>query len=351
IIGGNANDASCDSANELDSCIKHPFSSGCEASLPEHYQQARANRLAFCRTAGNAGNELCTVDTTFAHICTNYPFDAQCLGDNDYTLIRRDACSGDPFATRCTGDVYNDLRESACASNPNSSRCSGTLARVCGGNPFDTLCRNTTVYLNARINICRGNPLDGRCGWTISTICNSNPFDTVCGNPGWNNAREIACRGGTATAGQCRDVIAGVCGANPFDTLCGDSGWNNARASACRNGSTNTQCGGIIAGVCGNNPFDSLCGGSYTQNRRNACSDDPFTPRCAGNVYNDLRVSFCEDNVGTHPSCPAPTPQVTASVCADSFALPLAHGATAADRRNKFLIGRATNLDTGGLTP
>ncbi len=117
IIGGNANDESCDSANEWNHCIKNPFSSNCEASLPEHYQQARANRLAFCRTAGNADNALCTADTTFAHICTNYPFDAQCLGDNDYRPLYPKppfACTDNPFAPRCAGDGYNDLRVSFC---------------------------------------------------------------------------------------------------------------------------------------------------------------------------------------------------------------------------------------------
>ena len=326
IIGGNANDESCDSANDLDSCIKHPFRSSCEARLPDHYQQVRVNRLAFCRTAGNAGNELCTADTTFAHICTNYPFDAQCLGNGDYDQARQNACdtagagstecrtlagitcSNDPFDARC-GGAYNNARESACASNPNSSRCSDTLARVCGGNPFNRLCRYTQTYLNTRVSICRGNPADGRCGGIISGICNNDPFDTVCP----------------------------------------ESGWNNARETACRNGSTNTQCGGIIAGVCGGNPFDSLCGSGYTQNRRDACSGEPFATRCAGDVYNDLRVSFCTRNAGTHPSCPAPEPtEVTAEVWADSFDTPLSHGATADDTKSQFLIGRATDLDTGG---
>ena len=327
IIGGNANDESCDSANDLDSCIKHPFRSSCEARLPDHYQQVRVNRLAFCRTAGNAGNELCTADTTFAHICTNYPFDAQCLGNGDYDQARQDACdtagagstecrtlagitcSNDPFDARC-GGAYNNARESACASNPNSSRCSDTLARVCGGNPFNRLCRYTQTYLNTRVSICRGNPADGRCGGIISGICNNDPFDTVCP----------------------------------------ESGWNNARETACRNGSNNTQCGGIIAGVCGGNPFDPLCGSGYTQNRRNACSGDPFAPRCAGDVYNDLRVSFCTRNAGTHSSCPAPEPtEVTAEVWADSFDTPLSHGATAEDTESQFLIGRETDLDTGGV--
>ncbi len=70
-----------------------------------------------------------------------------------------------------------------------------------------------------------------------------------------------------------------------------------------------------------------------------------------GNVYNDLRVSFCEDNVGTHPSCPAPTPQVTAKVWVDSFDEDLAHGVNAADQRSQFLIGKATKLDSGGIRP
>ncbi len=252
IIGGNASGASCDSANELHVCIKHPFRADCDDYLSQYYEQARANRLAFCRTVGNADDALCTVTETFAHICTNHPFDAQCLGNGDYDQARQNACD-------------------------------------------------------------------------------------------------------TAGAGstECRTLAGLTCGTNPFSSYCG-GGYNNARESACRNGSTNTQCGGIISGICGNNPFDTMCGSGYTLDRRTLCSDDPFTPRCAGNVYNDLRVSFCEDNAGTHPSCPAPeptTPQVTAEVWADSFDEDLAHGVTAEDTKSQFLIGRETDLDTGGVRP
>ncbi|MCA8836094.1 MAG: hypothetical protein K8953_13515, partial [Proteobacteria bacterium] len=273
-------------------------------------------------------------------------------------LCHRD---NNPFDSLC-GSNYNLNRERACYSNPNSSRCRDTLTRVCGGNPFDSLCRNTQSYLDTRVSICRGNPNDGRCGRTIRAVCGVDPFDRMC-NSFYDYRRETACRNGGANT-QCGGIISGVCGDNPFDSLCG-SGYTNARETACRNGSASTgQCGNIVAGICSGNPFDPLCGSGYTQNRRSLCLGDPFATRCAGEGYNDLRVTFCENNAGTHPSCPAPeptiteptiaegaTPQVTASVWADSFALPLAHGATAADRRNKFLIGRATNLDTGGLTP
>ncbi|MCA8835043.1 MAG: hypothetical protein K8953_08155, partial [Proteobacteria bacterium] len=94
--------------------------------MPNHYEQARANRLAFCRTVGNAGNALCTVTDTFAHICTNHPFDAQCRGDNDYRSIRRNACTDNPFATRCTGDAYNDLRVTFCENNADNPACPQT---------------------------------------------------------------------------------------------------------------------------------------------------------------------------------------------------------------------------------
>ncbi|MCA8836124.1 MAG: hypothetical protein K8953_13665, partial [Proteobacteria bacterium] len=95
IIGGNANDTTrCGSVRELYLCIEDPFYNTCEARLPEHYQQARANRTAFCRTAGNADNALCTAPiapAAYQNICRNYPFDAQCRGDNSYRPIRRDA--------------------------------------------------------------------------------------------------------------------------------------------------------------------------------------------------------------------------------------------------------------------
>ncbi len=328
ITDGNARDPSCNSVINAYACIYDPFYRSCDSILPNHYERARANRIAFCRTAGNEENRLCTDDRTFDHICRIYPFDAQCLGDSRYNLARQDACdvsgagstecrtvveltcSNDPFHSYCDSG-YNDARAVACIANPGELRCADTLERVCNGNPFDTLCRNTTVYLNARKTHCRST---------------------------WNDSR-------------CPATIRAVCGVDPFDRMC-NSVYDTPRETACRAGSTNTQCGGIISGICSGNPFDPLCGSGYTQNRRDACSGDPFAPRCAGNVYNDLRVSFCEDNVGTHPSCPAPTPtEVTAEVWVDSFDEDLAHGVNAADKRTQFLIGKATDLDDGGVTP
>ena len=78
-------------------------------------------------------------------------------------------------------------------------------------------------------------------------------------------------------------------------------------------------------------------------------SIDPFTPRCAGEGYNDLRVTFCEGKVGNHPECPAPTPQVTAALWENSFDEELASAANGRDHGGKFLKGRAADLDNGGL--
>ena len=224
-------------------------------------------------------------------------------------------CVDNPFHSYCDSG-YNDARASACIADPDQLRCRYTVERVCNGNPFDRLCRNTTIYLNARKTQCRSTWNDPRCGATIRAVCGVDPFDRMC-----------------------------------------NSVYDTPRETACRNGGANTQCGGIVAGICSGNPFDPLCGSGYTQNRRNACSSDPFATRCAGAGYNDLRVTFCLANVGTHPSCPAPeptiteptTPQVTAEVWADSFDTPLATAARDDDVWSEFLIGRATDLDDGGV--
>ncbi len=420
-------------------CGNDPFDTLCGSG----YNDDRAN---FCRNSVEPLYRCLKVED---RVCATNPLDSLCSA-SIYAGARINACRNDqsnpscrtiianlchrdnnPFDSLC-GSNYNEIRESVCASNPNSSRCSDTLTRVCGGNPFDSLCRNTQSYLDARVSICRGNPADGRCGWTIGSICRDDPFDSLCGG-GYTNARETACRNGSnntqcgnivagvcgnnpfdalcgngytgeretacrngSTNTQCGNIVAGVCGDNPFDPLCGNgytgeretacrngstntqcgnivagvcgdnpfdalcgNGYTGERETACRNGSTNTQCGNVIAGVCGNNPFDTLCGSGYTLDRRTLCSDDPFTPRCAGNVYNDLRVTFCENNAGTHPSCPAPeptitevaTPQVTAEVWADSFDEPLSDKVRRDDTESKFLIGEATDLDRDGILP
>ena len=373
-------------------CGNDPFDTLCGSG----YNDDRAN---FCRNSVEPVYRCLKVED---RVCATNPLDSLCSA-SIYAGARINACRNDqsnpscrtiianlchrdnnPFDSLC-GSNYNGIRESVCASNPNSSRCSDTLTRVCGGNPFDSLCRNTQSYLDTRVSICRGNPADGRCGWTIGSICRDDPFDSLCGG-GYNNARLTACRNGStntqcgnivagvcsgnpfdplcgngyigeretacrngSTNTQCGNVIAGVCSGNPFDPLCGN-GYTGERETACRNGSTNTQCGNIVAGVCSGNPFDPLCGSGYTQNRRNACSGNPFATRCGGDVYNDLRVSFCDKvaNAG-NPACP--TPQVTAEVWADSFDEDLAHGATADDTKSQFLIARETDLDTGGVTP
>ena len=334
-------------------CRNNPFDPLCGSG----YNDDRAN---FCRNSVEPLYRCLKVED---RVCATNPLDSLC-SSSIYADARINACRNDqsnpscrtiianlchrdnnPFDSLC-GSSYDGIRESVCASNPNSSRCSDTLTRVCGGNPFDRLCRNTQSYLDARVSICRGNPADGRCSWTIGSICRDDPFDSLCGG-GYNNARETACRNGSNNT-QCGNVIAGVCSGNPFDPLCGN-GYTGERETACRNGSNNTQCGNIVAGVCSGNPFDPLCGSGYTQNRRSLCTDDPFTPRCAGDVYNDLRVSFCEDNVGTHPECPAPTPQVTAALWENSFDEELASAANGRDHGGKFLKGRAADLDNGGL--
>ena len=215
-------------------------------------------------------------------------------------------CGTNPFHYYCDSG-YNDARETACRAGSTNTQCGGIISGICSGNPFDTLCRNTTVYLNARKTHCRST---------------------------WNDPR-------------CPATIRAVCGVDPFDRMC-NSVYDTPRETACRNGSTNTQCGGIISGICGGNPFDPLCGNGYTTNRRDACTDNPFAPRCAGEGYNDLRVSFCDKAANAdNPACP--TPQVTAGVWADSFDTPLSHGATADDTEDQFLIGRETDLDTGGV--
>ena len=135
IIGDNASDESCSSANKWasadlssyyrlsSSCINNPFQRTCYERLPNHYQQLRANRVAFCRTAGNADNALCTLYLTFHHICTNNPFDAQCLSNEDYTPYRRDVCSVDPFTTQCAGGAYSDLRVTFCEYHVGDPAC------------------------------------------------------------------------------------------------------------------------------------------------------------------------------------------------------------------------------------
>ncbi len=647
IIGGNPDNPSlCWNAMKLNSCIGNPFADECRNKFADYYQQARDNRVTFCRTTGNETHHLCADGYADVYICTNHPFDTQCLGNNDYTSLRRDACSIEPFATRCAGDVYNDLRVTFCENNADNPACpqptpdvtaavwensfdeelasaangrdhggkflkgraadldngglrewradhvgtltfanatfngrplggdaedgtavfvaeessygipsyaailSGTnlgapltqtegsaqwigafqysgsgdhdfiltvtfggtdkagsisafvkgyrevthnkdflvegdfdnaglitgtvrlrhfyddyytdnrpntrylntvdtseltgligeegavgvftgdfssspvigfsggfvarpaseqelteVAETCVDDPFKSACsvgyeaeRHAVVELciagDNALNeelcgsanewySCIKNPFDSYCSSSFakynrparvnrvafcrnadnvdnalctdedaySYICRIYPFDAQClGNGDYDQTRQDACTIAGAGSTQC-ELLAGLtCGSNPFSSYC-DSGYNNVRETACRNGSTNTQCGGIIAGVCGGNPFDPLCGSGYTQSRRSLCTDNPFAPRCAGEGYNDLRVSFCEGKAvnADNPACPQPTPQVTAEVWADSFDTPLAHGATAEDTESQFLIARETDLDTGGL--
>ncbi|MCA8834974.1 MAG: hypothetical protein K8953_07800, partial [Proteobacteria bacterium] len=562
IIGGNANDESCKSAIGLYYCIKRPFESYCGHYLPSYSEQLRANRVEFCRTEGNADNELCTADTTFAHICTNYPFTTQCLGDSDYDSARRTACFGDPFAPRCAGDVYDNVRVRFCAANagnhpscpaPDGAITETTITEVAtpqvtasvwvnsfeqplshgatasdginkfligketdldtgglitrsaqtinladatfngvalGGDRADGAAffqierdsNNNNLYYNYAgvlsgtnlgapltdtngsakwigsfkigdmsatdfvLNISFGtgagageieaivqkyNYFDyhiegkfngagviagtarggtfrtpdpnnrGESLWTgkltgligeegavgavlfsnyfagfvarpsstaelqnVEQTCTDDPFNKLC-SIGYESERaaviEHCIIGGNANDESCRSANQlHICIKRPFQSVCSKylpqhyQQARDNRVEFCR--TAENADNGICTvpatynHVCYNYPFTALCrdDNDYRPIRRNACTDNPFAPRCAGDAYNDLRVTFCENNAG-NPACPQPTPQVTAEVWADSFDTPLSHAASLDHTDDQFLIGRATDLDTGDV--
>ena len=355
-------------------CDEYPFDRLCTGNTD--YDDARANA---CESDPTVSLDCPVVPAApVADVCLDNPFGPTCA-DSDYNNARKDLaktcaiqavtgvvtsacdtiieqalpCVINPFDTACDSNpavrtYIAQLRSTRVAFCKNSGRlfdrwiaplCTGApvAKSVCAIDPFNTVCLGDNDYADARLSACRDDSSNQHCSNIISGICGDNPFDALCGD-GYANARLSA--------------IRGICRNNPFDSLCGN-GYANARLSACRDGTASTwQCRTTVAGICSGNPFDPLCGSGYTQIRRNACSIEPFTPRCAGDVYNDLRVTFCARNAGTHPSCPAPeptTPQVTASVWADSFDEPLSHAASNDDTGDKFLIGGATNLDRGGV--
>ena len=125
VVGDNANDSSrCHDDGLVYDCFKNPFNRYCFGKLTEaYYRKAQNSRVAFCRRAGNVDNALCTVEDTYNHICRTHPFDAQCISNDRFTEDRRDACRGNPFATRCAGDVYNYLRVDFCRRNADNSDC------------------------------------------------------------------------------------------------------------------------------------------------------------------------------------------------------------------------------------
>ena len=100
----------------------------------------------------------------------------------------------------------------------------------------------------------------------------------------------------------------------------------------------------IIAatGPCFKNPFDTTC------------DANPAVRSYIGQLRSN-RVALCNSNLRVASYCtgvPVATPQVTASVWANSFATPLATEATVDHLYNtesQFLIGRATDLDSGDV--
>ncbi len=556
IIDDNAlNVERCGSVNKFHLCIKHPFLDDCNLRLSSYYEQTRANRIAFCRTVGNADNALCTIEDTFAYICKKHPFDVQCLGNDRFMPWRRTACTDDPFAPRCAGDGYNDLRVTFCARNASNPACpvleptiteeatpqvtakvwadsfeqplshaasaadiwskllvgratdlnNGGLRTTrrgnlnladatfngvaLGGEAEDGMAFFASYPLNSYAGILSGTnlgaPLTDTAGsakwvgsfllevWSrtdfvlnvsfgtgdgageieglvqlhpyyldvhvkgefddtgvitgtvargiyrtndpnnrgvvfrhrgrltgligeegavgaftvgnyyggfvarpsssaelenVEETCADDPFHKWC-NLGYETERDAILDhciiGGNANDERCGSANElDDCINDPFQSNCDDrlpQYYQQARANRlafCRTAGNagNALCTveDTFAYICTNHPFDTQClgDGDYNQNRRTACTDDPFATRCAGAGYNDLRVTFCENNAG-NPACPRPeptTPQVTASVWADSFDTPLATAARSDDTNNKFLIGRATDLNNGGVT-
>ena len=297
ITGDNASDdALCAKAIGEDKCILDPYSMDCESqdSSPTAAQTARTT---FCR-AGNEGNALCA--STVTHFCDTDarndadPFDALCDPDTytEQRNTRMNECSSkDSNDPRCT----NAFLQAACVIDPFLNGCDGQIDRQTAHEVF---CRKGTNAAD-RLSDCQN---------TINRVCGADPFDSICkeGNfatfDGDRAARVLACIAGDKANDDdlCANaIVANPCIRDPYGAGCdGETDARDMRESHCRASNEDTAlCTGTVNHFCAIDPFEDLCNAtnfpSYTSSR------GAFEAFCRADVAGRANDAGCQNAV-TH---------------------------------------------------
>ena len=330
ITGDNASDdALCANAIGEDKCILDPYGMDCESqdSSPTAAQTARTT---FCR-AGNEGNALCA--STVKYFCDTDarndadPFDALCDPDtyteqrntrmnecsskdsNDPRCINaflQAACVIDPFLNGCDGQIDRQTaHEVFCRKGTNAadrlSDCQNTINRVCGADPFDSICKegNFATFVDdraARVLACiagdKANDDDLCANAIVANPCIRDPYGAGCdGETDARDMRESHCRASNEDTALCTGTVNHFCAIDPFEDLCNATNFPSYTSSR---GAFEAFCRADVAGRAN----DAGCQNAVTH----FCTVDPFDSLCNMDNFTtftnarNTRNSLCRDN-------------------------------------------------------
>ena len=298
IMIGNAGRDDCKAAIAKNPCIETPFIATCsdpDSTFADYVVTAQMQRRDFCEISTNAANKLCV--TSVANICTGDIFDTICPSS---TLEeRQDFCR-----------MGDNLR-----GNPN---CADIAAPICAENPlFEALCTPDVVRQRMYCRTGTNAMTDMNCVAVIAGICTDNAFDAICDANDTEGQAAFCGRGNNfeTYASNCTAILDTYCATRAFLPACDSR--IAARIQACSGslsalttaGGKPTDCGTYADGICGfgrvggSNPFAPICEDedvsdySATINTvRNAfCLADVFHASCDTDYINQ-RVAACHLN-------------------------------------------------------
>ncbi len=309
------------------SCVMNPFGDNCEDQLGAGHKTAQQTRARYCIVGDRTADPLCrgSVDVS----CMQNPYDTTCA---EFFGTEAQDTNAQRFRTNhCEAQIT----AGAVTSNTNTS---------------DPLCAS---YLSEEI-ACVNNPF--RASSALESV-------NCAGKTKYNSARQTIvedCESGAKTAGCTRNFI-NTCLDNPFarfrvsatdptlipdEQACGALHFDSTRLKSqtrlvneCRAG---TRTGGA----------ETACGSSE-DSPINACNRAPFAnyvgDPCAPAYFDGARVAACTDatTAATADCTDEILTRPNAAAWLESFDTPLVALDTTT-RRNQFLLGTASGIDTRG---
>ncbi len=174
----------------------------------------------------------------------------------------------------------------------------------------------------------------------LNTTCTNDPFGPLCYlEKGKQRAKIIQCIQGSnaSTTGCARAVELNSCINNPFTSNCVSDfaehyvAARTNRINFCTNNPTNNFCRHMVGEICNYAPFASMCFHRTT-----------YKPTRAG------KIGFCHTNP-TDLSCTGVRDNPNAVAWANSFTTALSSAPSTTNRRNQFLKGTASGLNSGDI--
>ena len=200
------------STNVVVDCEANPFDASCGDEFALH----RTEKINECLIDGMAGTSECA-QAVAAQSCLTDPFVAACDENAEFSVFL---------------EAAKQEREAFCniGSNANDSLCVGAVVTFCGGNPFNSLCKEA-IYIERQGEIVADCITEGKAGESpcMAAVkfnpCIGNPFTPECvAQTDFRTTRETFCRkDDNAANALCAGALAHFCELDPFDAICDDN--------------------------------------------------------------------------------------------------------------------------------